>query len=557
MPVQYERIARAAGNAIKTNQAWLRIASTGKQYNGNISKMLYTGTYSGSKTFSYGYDKLNRLAAATSTGNTLDEGLTYDVMGNITALTRGGQSYSSLGYSYTGNQLTGVSGSGFTTRSYAYDGNGNATSDGGGKAIAYNLLNLPRKVTNSSSTELASYTYDATGNKLSNTSTASGHNDGTWEYINGIVYHNGAIAFISTEEGRAVPNGSSDYTYQYNLKDHLGNVRSTFYNNSGTVTVLQEDEYYSFGLRHGLYDGSNNNRYLYNGKEVQTDLDNQYDYGARFYDPVIGRWTSVDPLADASRRWNPYTYGKNNPIRVIDPDGMFDWVVGGSAGDKPVWDENVHSDADAERLHGKGATDVTKDGATYNYTHGGRGVALNPNGSWDYTFSEMTQELPTGNGFEGLQSGIRSMGPMLTTASVTAEVTANLVVGGLGAVEAGASMGIQMASGRAGFMSELASEEASVFRVFGGDAQAAGGSWTPENPLSVSNFRDAAGLPSGGASGMNNTGRFVVEGIVKKADIIRTQMATALDGNAGGLTEHIIDPAKVIIKRVSGVNPQF
>jgi len=95
---------------------------------------------------------------------------------------------------------------------------------------------------------------------------------------------------------------------------------------TATSIIVQDNSYDPWGLNLvGIHkDGNPDHKFQYNGKEKQTELGlNWMDYGARMYDAQLGRFNTIDPLADLSRRWSPYSYALNNPLRFIDLDGMY------------------------------------------------------------------------------------------------------------------------------------------------------------------------------------------------------------------------------------------
>lgn len=313
----------------------LNYANKPDAYNGNIGSISWQtkvpsglGLNQHLQNYTYEYDALKRLKKADYSNANLsakfNEELVYDVMGNISSLKRTNSAsgyLNDLGYSYTGNKLDAVTDGGVASQSssYSYDANGNQKTNSriGITNIDYNILNLPRLITKSSTGETLVFTYDAMGNKL-----RKQFGSQVTDYVGGIQYSNGAIDFIATEEGRMVPGTS--YSYEYFLKDHLGNIRATVKQNGD---IVQVQDYYAFGLEMNpgnALSPSPANQYKYNGKEKQIEMGlGQYDYGARFYDPVVGRWSVVDPLAEKGRKWSPYNYTFNNPIKFTDPDGMW------------------------------------------------------------------------------------------------------------------------------------------------------------------------------------------------------------------------------------------
>lgn len=92
--------------------------------------------------------------------------------------------------------------------------------------------------------------------------------------------------------------------------------------------VVQVNHYYPYGNLIAdiswQEENSDTNIYLYNGKEFHRSLNLGWlDYGARWYDPQVGRWWVVDPLAEKGRSWSMYNYVFDNPVIHIDPDGKW------------------------------------------------------------------------------------------------------------------------------------------------------------------------------------------------------------------------------------------
>ncbi len=341
------------------------------------------------------YGKPNSSAPVSHNYN---EWLSYDKNGNILKLGRNGISDSSseiilidnLDYHYESdhsNILIGVNDKSGNTAGfkkdyltdflqdvdYEYDDNGNLVADPvkNISSITYNHLNLPVKITfDGNSQKYIEYIYAATGEKLMK---IVKHNDSlsNTRYIHGFQYYDNVLQFFHTPEGyvKNTPNdtGAPSFDYVYQYKDHLGNVRVNYAQDpqGSGLGILDESHYYPFGLQHTHYNSDitkidrkeelNNEKgfddtvipfspfenpgykYKFGGKELQSEFGvEMYDFGARNYDPALGRWMNIDPLAEQMRRHSPYNYAFNNPLRFIDPDGMApeDIIIRGKNGNQ-------------------------------------------------------------------------------------------------------------------------------------------------------------------------------------------------------------------------------
>jgi RHS repeat-associated protein len=262
-----------------------------------------------SDTEYYGYDGLNRLTSATC--SSWSDTYSYDKVGNRTAKN---------GTTYTVNLVNEVTALSDGT-TFAYDDNGNLTEKTIGDdtwSYSYDYANRLTSIEKNSAVQ-GEYSYDGFGKRLCAT-----EDDVT------IIYFSVGSKVLYEKK----PDGGAAYIYgpmgEIAKRTTLNNESHTFYYHTdrteSTRLVTDEDKnivssytYHPFGET-GIEEGSED--YLFTGKE--RDETGLYYYGARYYDPDLGRFITRDPSGgqmEAPQTLNRYAYCLNNPLKFVDPDG--------------------------------------------------------------------------------------------------------------------------------------------------------------------------------------------------------------------------------------------
>jgi len=268
------------------------------------------------ETESFTYDFLDRL---TGVSGPYSESYTYDEIGNIT-------SRNGVDYNYDSNQPHAVDSIDGST-SYTYDANGNMTTRGS-QTIGWDVENRVVSVTGG-----ASFVYDGDGNRVKKT-----ENGETIVYVNQYYEKNLDTGVVTTYYylGGWLVAMREGTNLKYMHQDHLSST-SVMTDTSGDS--LGAIKYLPFGETRS---GSVPTDKQFTGQRL--DDTGLYYYGARYYDPLIGRFISADTIVPDSKNpqaLNRYSYCINNPLSCIDPSGRDYIFVCGSGGKPRDWNAMI------------------------------------------------------------------------------------------------------------------------------------------------------------------------------------------------------------------------
>lgn len=395
------------------------------------------------------------------------------------------------------------------TQQFQYDAVGNVTNNSKHQFI-YGLDGNLQKVLDQQGHEIAHYIYDGNNHRIKIVKGAESTID--------VYSKSGTLLYEETPS----KNSHSNYYYLNGSKvaeDTVVNNKSTvtyFHNDllsspivasNAAAEVLWQQHYFPYGER---IEQNSGNQHWYTGKPQDKDTGLQY-FGARYYDPAIGRFMSVDPVGFTQGSvfsFNRYAYANDNPYSYVDHDGQLPDLV-----------EQVI-----------GTVDGTIQGALM---------------------------APSGHRLAGafLGAGVGFASSLLTAADTPAAVAAaegtmwgayrvKGVSATIDAVKTPYGLAKQSYSAE---MLSLRSEVLNgkgLFRAgkFGRQHTGSAQFWSPENPINVAEYANKYGM-----AGPNNFNWVMKARIIKGASPIARE-APALGGNVGGAAEIVTSPNSVKIE---------
>jgi RHS repeat-associated protein len=203
--------------------------------------------------------------------------------------------------------------------------------------------------------------------------------------------------------------------------------------------IVQENHYDPWGMNLvGIEkQGRPDHKFQYNGKEKQEEFGlNWNDYGARFYDPHLGRWHAIDPMTDTQEQWSPYHYVYGNPVLRTDPDGRCpdgDCPENGLSQVLKKYSADMQKDIKA--LPGKllsftDFNDAVVIGTTI--TRGSNAINIDESkaSKWDKGFAVAGAILPTVSG-SAVKKGLQRLGEVVGDVTSKMNVAADIAEGGV------------------------------------------------------------------------------------------------------------------------------
>ena len=281
----------------------------------------------------YVYDKLGRVVVSADAPPSMPvvhkQSYTYETYGNLSSINTAGRGLTTLATTGVSNRLATVS-NGVVSAPVGYDAEGNFVSYQGA-TYEYDALNMMRKSVAGAVTR--SYVYTASDERIGTIEqTGSGvrsewtirdsagrvlrrfstESNGEWKWQEDYIYRGSQML------AAAVPDSAK--TRHFHL-DHLGTPRLITGNGGAEIS---RHTYHPFGEEIAPAAGAREKKQFTSHERDSESLDYMH---ARFYAPFMGRFLSVDPVMNlesaisSPQGWNRYSYVRNNPMRLADPDG--------------------------------------------------------------------------------------------------------------------------------------------------------------------------------------------------------------------------------------------